>query len=153
MNKLETRIPPPLIAIVIGLMMWQLSPDDIRTEDGGLIRQIIAAIVALIGLACDFLGAVLFRKAKTTVNPMSPEKSSALVCTGIYKYSRNPMYLGMALLLLAWTIYLASVWALLGVMAYVLYITRFQIIPEERVMEKLFGQEYLVYKVKVRRWL
>lgn len=153
MNKLETRIPPPLIAIVIGLMMWQLSPDAIRTEDGGLIRQIIAAIVALIGLACDFLGAVLFRKAKTTVNPMSPEKSSALVCTGIYKYSRNPMYLGMALLLLAWTIYLASVWALLGVMAYVLYITRFQIIPEERGMEKLFGHEYLVYKAKVRRWL
>ena len=84
---------------------------------------------------------------------MSPEKSSALVCTGIYKYSRNPMYLGMALLLLAWAIYLASVWALLGVMAYVLYITRFQIIPEERVMEKLFGQEYLAYKAKVRRWL
>ena len=84
---------------------------------------------------------------------MSPEKSSALVCTGIYKYSRNPMYLGMALLLLAWAIYLASAWALLGVLAYVLYITRFQIIPEERVMEKLFGQEYLAYKAKVRRWL
>jgi protein-S-isoprenylcysteine O-methyltransferase Ste14 len=153
MNKLETRIPPPLIAIVIGLVMWQLIPAAMSVEEGALIRQSIAAIVAFIGLACDFLGAVSFRKAKTTVNPMSPEKSSALVCTGIYKYSRNPMYLGMALLLLAWAIYLASAWALLGVLAYVLYITRFQIIPEERVMEKLFGQEYLAYKAKVRRWL
>ena len=153
MNKLETRIPPPLIAIVIGLVMWQLIPAAMSVEEGALIRQSIAAIVAFIGLACDFLGAVSFRKIKTTVNPMSPEKSSALVCTGIYKYSRNPMYLGMALLLLAWAIYLASAWALLGVLAYVLYITRFQIIPEERVMEKLFGQEYLAYKAKVRRWL
>ncbi len=153
MNKLETRIPPPLIVIVIGLLMWQLSPAAMRIEEGALIRQSIAGIVAFIGLICDFLGAVSFRKVKTTVNPMSPEKSSALVCTGIYKYSRNPMYLGMALLLLAWAIYLASAWSLLGIVAYVLYITRFQIIPEERAMEKLFGQEYRDYKAKVRRWL
>ena len=153
MNKLETRIPPPLIVIVIGLLMWQLSPAAMRIEEGALIRQSIAGIVAFIGLTCDFLGAVSFRKVKTTVNPMSPEKSSALVCTGIYKYSRNPMYLGMVLLLLAWAIYLASAWSLLGVVVFVHYMNRFQIIPEEEAMEKLFGQEYLAYKAKVRRWL
>lgn len=153
MKMLETKIPPPLIAIVIGMAMWLLARTYVAPDAGISLRQVAAILVALSGLMCDLLGAVSFRKVKTTVNPMAPEKSSALVSTGIYQYSRNPMYLGMALLLLAWAIYLAFSWSFLGVFVFMLYITRFQIIPEERAMEKRFGQEYLAYKAKVRRWL
>jgi protein-S-isoprenylcysteine O-methyltransferase Ste14 len=94
-----------------------------------------------------------FRRAKTTVNPLKPETSASLVSTGVYSFTRNPMYLGMALVLLAWAAYLASPWALAGPALFALYITRFQIIPEERVLARLFGTSFAEYRKRVRRWL
>ena len=152
MQTLEKIIPPPLVAGIIGLAMWGLSPAQ-PGQAVSLFVQIATFTAALLGVIFGILGAMAFRQAKTTANPMKPEMASTLVDSGIYRVSRNPMYLGMVLLLLAWAIYLASAWSLLGVVAYVLYMNRFQIIPEERAMEKLFGQEYMVYKAKVRRWL
>ena len=72
---------------------------------------------------------------------------------GIYRVSRNPMYLGFAILLLAWAVFLASPWMLLGVPAFMMFISRFQIQPEERALESLFGEEFRDYKARVRRWL
>ena len=94
-----------------------------------------------------------FRRARTTVNPLKPETSAALVSTGVYSFTRNPMYLGMALALFAWAVYLSSVWSLLGPVLFALYITRFQIVPEERVLDGLFGASFAAYKKRVRRWL
>jgi protein-S-isoprenylcysteine O-methyltransferase Ste14 len=76
-----------------------------------------------------------------------------LVSTGVYSFTRNPMYLGMALVLLAWAAYLSSAWSLLGPLLFALYITRFQIVPEERVLDRLFGTSFAAYKKCVRRWL
>ncbi len=152
MQMLEKRIPPPLVAGVIGLAMWGLSPVQPGLE-ASLSVQIAMFIAALLGVIFGILGVIAFRQAKTTADPFKPETASTLVKSGIYRVSRNPMYLGLALLLLAWAIYLGSVWSLLGIVVFVHYMNRFQIIPEEEAMEKLFGQEYRVYKAKVRRWL
>ena len=94
-----------------------------------------------------------FRRARTTVNPLRPANSSALVTSGIYRHTRNPMYLGMATLLAAWATWLGTPWALFGIVAFVAWITRFQIIPEERVLANLFGADFAAYRARVRRWI
>jgi protein-S-isoprenylcysteine O-methyltransferase Ste14 len=116
-------------------------------------RLSIAVVVGTIGMALAIGGVVSFRRAKTTVSPMQPETSAVLVSTGVYSFTRNPMYLGMALALFAWAVYLSSMWSLLGPVLFALYITRFQIIPEERVLDRLFGAPFAAYKKRVRRWL
>ena len=84
---------------------------------------------------------------------MTPEAASALVRSGIYRTTRNPMYVGLLLILVAWAVLLSSVWTLLGPLVFVLYITRFQIIPEESALSALFGADYAAYQSSVRRWL
>jgi protein-S-isoprenylcysteine O-methyltransferase Ste14 len=107
-----------------------------------------------VGLSFDLAGLLAFRASRTTVNPMRPERASSLVTHGVYRITRNPMYVGMVCLLLAWGLYLAHWPALLaGPLAYVLYLNRFQIAPEERVLLDLFGPSYRSYMGQVRRWL
>jgi len=118
-----------------------------------LVRVFGAAVLVTIGAAVAIGGVMSFRRARTTVNPLKPETSAALVSTGVYSFTRNPMYLGMALALLAWAVYLSSIWSLLGPLLFALYITRFQIVPEERVLDRLFGASFAAYKARVRRWL
>jgi protein-S-isoprenylcysteine O-methyltransferase Ste14 len=113
----------------------------------------VIAILVAAGLVFDVLGILAFRTFRTTINPLKPERASSIVTGGVYRVSRNPMYLGMALLLLAWATYLSALWSLAGPVLYVWYITRFQIVPEERVLERMFGDEYLAYTARVRRWL
>ena len=113
----------------------------------------VAVILALVGVAIALSGVISFRRAQTTVNPLKPETSTALVTTGIYRITRNPMYLGMLAVLLAWAAYLSSAWALLGPVAFALYITRFQIIPEERALQSLFSTTFVEYTQRTRRWL
>lgn len=117
------------------------------------LRLPAALILTLAGAAIALSGVVSFRRARTTVNPLKPETSTSLVSSGIYRITRNPMYLGMLAVLLAWAAYLPSVLALLGPAAFSLYITRFQIVPEERVLHSLFGAEFVEYTQRVRRWL
>lgn len=107
----------------------------------------------LAGIALDISGILAFRKARTTVNPLSPDKSTAIVQGGPYQFTRNPMYLGMALFLLAYCVYLANPVSVAAVVAFVAYITRFQIIPEERLLLRKFGEPYASYTRSVRRWL
>jgi protein-S-isoprenylcysteine O-methyltransferase Ste14 len=110
-------------------------------------------ILCAAGAAIALGGVLSFVRAKTTVNPLKPESSAALVSTGVYSFTRNPMYLGMALVLLAWAAYLYSIWALAGPALFAGYITRFQIVPEERALGGLFGDRFASYKKRVRRWL
>ena len=109
--------------------------------------------LALVGAAVCLAGVVSFRRAKTTVNPTKPDSTSSLVVSGIYKYTRNPMYVGFALVLLGWAAFLSNLAALALVLVFIVYINRFQIQPEERALSTLFPREYPAYRAKVRRWV
>jgi protein-S-isoprenylcysteine O-methyltransferase Ste14 len=152
MKALENRIPPPLVMLIAALAMWAFAPAA-PTSESGALRLAAALLLALCGGILATSGFRAFGRAKTTVNPIKIEEASALVTTGIYRYTRNPMYLGLVALLLALAIYLANPWAALGPVAFILFITRFQIIPEERVLRAKFGAPYEAYREKVRRWL
>ncbi|MDF1628399.1 MAG: isoprenylcysteine carboxylmethyltransferase family protein [Alcanivoracaceae bacterium] len=117
------------------------------------MRLVVAVVLVLMGAGVSLAGVVSFRRARTTVNPLKPEKTSSLVCSGIYRITRNPMYLGFLLVLIGWAVMLGSAFAALGPVLFVSYISRFQIVPEERVLASLFGDEFSAYRAKVRRWL
>ena len=105
------------------------------------------------GIAIDLIGAIQFRRARTTINPLKPQNSTAIVKTGLYRISRNPMYLGMLIVLTGVAFVLKTVVAFLLLPLFVLLINRLQIIPEETILAKKFPVEYPDYKKSVRRWL
>ncbi len=134
---------------MVGAALWL--PPVLALPEG--LRIALSLALAGIGLGFDILGLLAFRKAKTTINPLQPERSTQIVSTGVYRVTRNPMYLGMALMLLGLAVYLASPWALLGPLAFAAYLTRFQIRPEEQALTARFGAAYTTYCAQVRRWL
>jgi protein-S-isoprenylcysteine O-methyltransferase Ste14 len=153
MKALELKIPPPLVALFIGILMW-LTPALAGSPaiPPGLRLGVALALFCL-GLSTALSGLIAFRRARTTVNPMKASSASSLVSSGIYRFTRNPMYLGLLLALLGWAVFLSNPLALLFLPVYVLYINRFQILPEERVLTSLFGTSYSAYTGSVRRWL
>lgn len=153
MNRLELKIPPPIVALALALLMW-LTPALVGLVQVPYPARVLCAVVLVcVGQGISIAGMLAFRRAKTTVNPVKANLASSLVIRGVYRYTRNPMYVGLLLTLLAWAVFLANPLAMLWVFVYVLYITRFQIVPEERVLTSLFGAEYEAYKRQVRRWL
>lgn len=116
-------------------------------------RVATAVGAVIIGVAIAGMGIMSFRMAKTTVNPMKPESSSALVVTGIYRLTRNPMYLGFLWILFGWGIFLSNAPALLILPGFIFYMNRFQIEPEERALARLFGPAFVEYRIQVRRWI
>lgn len=153
MHALELKIPPPVVALATALAMWLLARLPPSLEAVPAARLVAIVGLAAVGAAFSLAGVVAFRRAKTTVNPLKPESASALVSAGVYQITRNPMYVGLLFLLLAWAAFLWSVWPWLGPLGFAAYIGRFQITPEERVLAGLFGAEYAQYKARVRRWL
>ena len=153
MPWLELKIPPPVVTALCALAMWGVSLHTPLVAAGEPARLCAALLIALAGFGFLVAGVVSFRLAKTTVNPLKPETATALVRSGVYRITRNPMYVGFALLLVAWAVYLASLWTLLGPLVQMAYITRFQILPEERALTLLFGAEFTAYRETVRRWL
>jgi len=153
MDKLKTRIPPPIVMLISAALMWGISQASINIEITSSIRMLSLLTLTLLGMFVCISGVVFFKLAKTTTNPLRPDAVSSLVVTGIYKYSRNPMYLGFAILLFAWSVYLASILSIVGVVVFVCYMNQFQIMPEEAALNKVFGNEFEQYKSKVRRWL
>lgn len=119
----------------------------------GRVRFGLVALLVLLGGFVGFSAFRSFRSAETTVNPVHVERASALVSSGVYRFTRNPMYVALTSLLVAWAAYLAAPWSFLGPPVFVLFIARFQILPEERAMTAKFGAAYLEYKSRVRRWL
>lgn len=155
MQKLETLIPPPLVALIFCVLTYFLNKalPVLQFEMNQLFLYVIAASFVLDGIAVSAAGVLSFKKAQTTVNPLKPEQASTLVNTGIYRFTRNPMYLGMAFILLGWSLFLSSFIFVLVLPAFILYLTYFQIIPEERALEKIFGEEFNRFKQQTRRWL
>ncbi len=153
MHALENRIPPPLVFMLVGVSMWIVAQTAPALELSDVWRFGVAAGFALLGGLFAFPAIRAFVRAKTTINPIDINAASSLVTSGIYRYSRNPMYVGLTALLLGFAVYLATPWAFLGPVAFMLFITRFQIIPEERVLQSKFGLDYEAYQKRVRRWL
>jgi len=151
--RLETRIPPPLLALAAGALMWLAARYAPFAAFALPARMYLALGLGAAGLVLDAAALAAFVRARTTVNPLRPEKSSALVRSGAYRLSRNPMYLGLALLLAGWAIWLANALALALLPAFVAWLDRFQIRPEERALAARFGAEYEAYRARVRRWL
>ena len=153
MQFLELKVPPPVVGLFTAVIMWLTAKKVPALELAlpqrkGLFLGLLAA-----GVCVSVLGVASFRRARTTVNPLKPEKSSCLVVSGIYRHTRNPMYLGLLLLLLGWAVFLANIVAFIFLPAFIVYLNRFQIRPEEKALALVFGQDFAAYRSKVRRWL
>ena len=153
MHALELKIPPPIVGLLIAAAMWGVTLVSPGTPLPDNIRLTTTIAIALGGVAVAIAGLAAFRRAKTTVHPLKPETASTLVTSGVYRFTRNPMYVGLALVLVAWGVFLSSVWSVLGPLVFIYYMTRFQIMPEERVLSGIFGATYSEYQGRVRRWL
>ena len=141
-------VPPPVIFIGCALIMAYL-PNSYRFE----INVLAVYLIVSVSFAIAFFSLWQFYKSKANINPIHLEKSNVFVANGIYRFSRNPMYLSLAGLLVAWVLYLQSAVSFLGVFLFIYLITQWQIKPEEYWLEKRFGESYLAYKKKVRRWI
>ena len=151
MRTLELRIPPLALVLIFVTAMAAIAwtvPASMAIAG----RLIIAGAFALVGAAVALAGVIAFRRHNTTVNPLTPEQSSTLVASGIYRFSRNPMYLGFLLALLGWGVYLSNWACVLLLPVFVAYMNRFQIQPEERALTDLFGPQFVAYAKSVRRW-
>lgn len=153
MSSLELKIPPAVIGVVLGVAMAATSHFTPAFGFSVLAGRFIAAGIAMTGVGIAILGVASFRRARTTVNPLQPATTSNLVVTGIYHRTRNPMYLGMLLLLLGWALFLSNLMAVVLATVFVPLMNRLQILPEERALASLFGSAFTEYKAKVRRWL
>jgi protein-S-isoprenylcysteine O-methyltransferase Ste14 len=153
MRVLELKIPPPIVALVTAVLMWLISRSLPLFAFVFPLRDTFAIAMVAAGLIIGILGVVTFRRANTTVNPTKPQSSTSLVSWGVYRVTRNPMYLGGLLMLSGWAIFLSKPIAFLFLPGYILYINLFQIVPEERVLATLFGPAFTAYKSRARRWL
>jgi len=153
MHVLELKVPPVAVVLVTAGFMWLVAWAVPALEFRFPARDLVAVSLALAGAVTSALGVISFGRARTTVNPMKPESSSSLVTSGIYRLTRNPMYLGFLLVLLGWAVFLSSILAFLFLPAFIVYMNHFQIEPEERALATLFGEAFAAYKARARRWL
>ena len=153
MSFLELKIPPPIVALLVGLSMWLVARFIPAFAFATPWHAVLASCLAAAGMLFALAAIVSFFRAKTTVNPHRPKATSSMVTSGVYQLSRNPMYLGVLLVLSGWAIWLSNLLAIALLAAFVAYISRFQILPEERILYAKFGSEFAAYKASVRRWL
>ncbi|MGO2277847.1 MULTISPECIES: methyltransferase family protein [unclassified Psychrobacter] len=153
MNALELKVPPVAQVIITAAVMYGASKTIASLQFDFDGSNTLAIGLSIIGLGSGVMGVAQFKKAQTTVNPHTPEKSTNLVTSGIYRYTRNPMYLGLVLVLLGWAFYLSHLLPFILVPVFMIYMTRFQIQPEEKMMAQKFGREYQAYLSRVRRWI
>lgn len=150
---LDLKVPPPAVILLCGTAMW-IAAGIVPSLDFVWPAQTpLAIVLATTGFCVDLAGLMAFRSRDTTINPLRPHRARTLVCHGIYRYSRNPMYLGQLIFLAAWAIWLGNAIAFAGLPVFVIYLTRFQIQPEERILAEKFGDDYADYVQSVRRWL
>ena len=153
MKQLELKLPPVAVTALFAVAMWGIA----RVMPPQPLPQVVTFVAAalftigsgIVGIA----GVAAFHRAGTTVNPLQPENSSTLVVDGVYRYTRNPMYLALLMLLFAWGIALSNPYSMLAAWTFIPYMNRFQIRPEERAMTQRFGAEFLRYAARVRRWI
>ncbi|MBL4630906.1 MAG: isoprenylcysteine carboxylmethyltransferase family protein [Paraglaciecola sp.] len=152
MKTLELKIPPPIVLFVCLVLAYGLSLCLPLLAIPPILSGLFGYLI-VIGVLLSLAGIWEFRKAKTTIDPTRPEKASHLVSGGIYRLTRNPMYLGMVLIIIAAVLKFGNVYGFIALPCFILYISIYQIKPEERMIENLFGQQYVQYKKKVRRRL
>ena len=146
------KLPVILVAIFMALMFTlNLSKFGYQVVVPG--HSFISLGIFLLGIIIIFFGGYSFRKVNTTVNPMTPEQTTQLVTTGIYNYSRNPMYIGFLSWLIAWIIFLGNIVNLLFLPIFIFLVNRLYILPEEKALETIFKEEFTGYKKRVRRWI
>ena len=153
MTSLALRVPPVVVTVAVaGLMglVATLLPTLAFAVPG---QAVVTSLLVAAGMVIVLAGLVRFRRAATTVNPMRPDDASSLVVSGIYRVTRNPMYLGMLLILAGWAVWLAHPLSLLGLPLFVVYMNRFQIRSEEQALRARFPEAFDAYARTVRRWL
>ena len=148
---MDNKVPPPIVTFICGLTIY--FSKSFFNEFFSYSNNIISLFLLILGLLV-FLSAVKsFRRQKTTVNPLEPRQASSLVTSGIFKFSRNPMYLGMLIILLSLSCKFNLIGGMIISLFFYIFITKFQIIPEEAAMNELFGNEFIDYSNKTRRWI
>ncbi|MBC7367478.1 MAG: isoprenylcysteine carboxylmethyltransferase family protein [Undibacterium sp.] len=153
MHSLELKVPPLVVLVFVAALMWFGSRATPTADSQVPARDAIALGLAAVGVGVAVAGVVSFRIAKTTVNPLKPAAASALVKSGIYQLTRNPMYLGALIVLIGWAVFLENALGFVFVPSFVLDVNRFQIGPKERALTSLFPSEFSAYCANVRRWL
>ncbi|HLP80706.1 MAG TPA: isoprenylcysteine carboxylmethyltransferase family protein [Nitrosomonas sp.] len=153
MPDLALKIPPVIVVFLLGWVMWISASFNAWASIPIPYNETVALVIGITGIGLIVAGAAEFRSAKTTVTPLKPELATSIVTQGVYRYSRNPMYLGLLIMLGAWGIFLENVTALVLFPLFVGYMNRFQIIPEEKALLAQFGDDYLHYLASTPRWL
>jgi protein-S-isoprenylcysteine O-methyltransferase Ste14 len=148
---MQNKIPPPIVTLSFGLCIY-FSRDYFFSYEYKFL-DILSYTFFLIGLWILISAVNSFKKQSTTVNPIKIENASSLVTSGVFEYSRNPMYLGMALILLGLAFMFNVIGGIIFTILFTIFITKFQIRPEEEVMQRLFGEDFLKYKKNVRMWV
>lgn len=149
--SLKNKIPPPLVTLIFGAMIYYSTA--LIPSVSFKYQCLLAALVVIMGIAIILAAILTFRRLQTTVNPLQPTKATSLAISGIFRLSRNPMYLGMLLILMAVSLASGAVAGLLLLPVFIAYITFFQILPEEQAMRELFSDQYADYCKKIRRWI
>lgn len=153
MSTLELKVPPMGLALLFAFAMWVTAMQLPSLAFTLPWRHVLAISISGVGILFVLAAGSAFRMVKTTVNPTKPDATTSLVVSGVYRLSRNPMYVGALLVLGGWAAFLAHPLPVLFLPAFVAYLNRFQIVSEERVLSSRFGAEYETYKKAVRRWL
>ena len=153
MSKLELKIPPLLLLALGFVLIWLVAQKTPLVDFSQFARNFVALAMSLVGAVLAVGGVISCVLGGASINPLRPALSQQLITSGVYRITRNPMYLGFVSFLLAWSFYLSSMYALLVVLGYMFYLTRLQIIPEERVLAASFGEDFDDYRSRVRRWL
>ena len=149
--RLRNRIPPPIVTLVFALLSFWLA--NYLPKLAFNYQGLSSLLMILIGLTIIVIGVKTFNNSDTTINPLNPSEASHLVTEGVFSYTRNPMYLGMVIILLGVSIYNGVYIGIIILPCFIFYITEFQIKPEEKAMEEIFAGDYTDYLKRVRRWL
>ena len=153
MTFLDHKIPPPIVGTVVAVIMWAASYLVPAAAFAMPYRYVFCALAVALGISFSATAILSFRRAQTTINPLDPNEAESLVTSGIFRISRNPMYVGLTLVLLALAVFLQSWMAFITLPLFVIYIAVFQIRPEERALAQKFGAAFESYRTTVRRWL
>ena len=151
--QLDLKVPPDVVALVVAALMWLIAAvtPSLAVPSAHLVPAAVALLV--VGLTLIVAARVGFARVGTTFSPVAPGRSECLVTTGVYRLTRNPMYLGTLIALLAFAVALSNAFAAVASALYAVYMNRFQIAPEERVLRERFGLAYEEYASRVRRWV
>ena len=145
------KIPPPILILILVISNYFSSKkiDLIHLPN----QDLISIIILIIGVLILINPIVKFIKSKTTINPIKFKKVNKLITSGIYQYSRNPMYLGLLMIVISTSIFYLNIFSITTPFLFYCWINRFQIKREEIFLTEKFGKEYMLYKTKTRRWI